>query len=80
VTLVLREVEARTLLVVRQLWCVVTLVEVLQHCREHFWLLVGKLDTFVRRLKELCSTSLCKVGRFAEDVFVGCEETMCGSD
>ena len=66
-----------TLLIVSQVRRIVSFVQVLQYGREDFWVFVGKFDAFVCSFEELCSTGLCKVRRFTEDVFVGCEETLC---
>ena len=78
-TLDVFEIPARAFLVVGEFGGVVAFVEVLEHGGEDFWFLGRKLDAFVARFEELRPAGLGEVGGFAEDVFVGGEESLCGA-
>lgn len=74
------EEPARSLLVVCNLGRVVAFIQELEHSREDFGLFVRQVDAFARRFEKLRPAGLSEVGRFGEDVFVGCEEAGGGPD
>ena len=76
---VLKE-PAGTLLVVSEFGRVVTFVEVLKHGGEDFRLFVREVESFAGTFEELCAAVLSEVGGFAEDVFVGGEESLGGTN
>ena len=70
------EIPTASLLVERQLGCVVSFIEILQDSREDFRLFVGKVNAFTRRFEKLRPADISEVRGLAQDVFVGCEESL----
>lgn len=64
------ELPGVTVPVVNQAWIVVSLVEILEHCRKDLGLLVGKGDSLVHGIRRVLATSRLEKGRLAEDILV----------
>ena len=79
-SIVVFQKPTRPLLVVGEFGRVVALVEVLKHSGEDFGLLLRQVDAFARGFEELCPTVLGEGRGFAEDILVGGEEALGGSD
>ena len=67
-------------LVVEQAWEVVAFVEVFEDRGEDFWDLFWQVDSFGCGFDELATANGCEEGRGGEDVLVGCEEALLGTN
>ena len=59
---------------------VIAFVEVFEDGREDFRFFIGKGDSFGRSFEELSTAGGREEGGDAEDVFVGCEESLLAAD
>jgi hypothetical protein len=62
-----------TLLIIVDVWSIISLIEILENRREYFRRFVGKFDTLAGRFEELRPNDVGEVGRLVQDAFVSGE-------
>lgn len=67
-------------LVVQQLGVVVSLVEILKHCRQDLRRLIRKVDPASLIIVELSTAGGFEESGTTQDIFMSCEETLLGPD
>jgi hypothetical protein len=74
------QAPAVTLLAVFHAWCIVAFVEVLENGREHFRVLIRKVEPLVGRREELTSKEVGKEGAVRQDVLMRSEQSLLAAD